>query len=803
MKSQGDASMKSSHLLIAVAVAATFLAFACDNSANVHENWAYKTRTRTIPELTFIKDQNGRYLYIQGVNLGGSNKVPYGDDPLNNMTEAPNYIGRPFPLADADKHFGIIKAMGFNAVRLLFNWEAVEPNQRGVYNTEYLDFFEKVISKANDHGIYVLLNAHENLFSRFHQAFYNEVPLFGNRGDLLGMVGSLIPYLEKNGKVKKNFYSDVVRGDGAPRWVAKACMPEKNFDAKSWGTFRVLGYALDNWQLILDLINKIGGGGGTPPIDIVEVLNALNAADKAGILPKNPRDTTDSLPWTFWGANVAISLDIERCYAAFFAGDVVFPGYKITDNGKKYDVKEYMQEAYTNMWLEVVKRASKYPNIIGYDIMNEPTSVFIILTAASALFQGMSEEDITKLLKNLLGDSMGQEISDLIFNLMLLPALPKLPDKSDPTYEAVKKQRDQVLSDWGFAYPCADNPANTCYPDFLAMAGLNIAFGKNHLQPLYERVGQAIQKIDPNAVIWIEEAFSVDMLLGSGLGGQWDQPMLVPQGINQLVFSPHWYPDIYPYLGFNQPPRTFTPDEVRYRDYKPSLESKFLKSAYEFSNIPSVYGEFGTYWNYNGIENSIKDNYLVSSLILNNFYEAFESMFLSNMVWVYTADNDYRLGDKWDKEDFSVLDPYQIPRGDTAYSRPHATFMPGKPVRTYYYSDFHYYVPEKGIVNPLHEYYVEFQSKETLAPAEIFVPASQYQKGFYVWLSDGYAAAEYNTVKAGVNNDYEMGYYILYVYPGEDYPGINHWVKITQPLTGDDQYGWNYFFKEDYQISKK
>ena len=36
------------------------------------------------------------------------------------------FVGRPFPLADADEHLARLRAFGFTLVRLLVPWEAVE-----------------------------------------------------------------------------------------------------------------------------------------------------------------------------------------------------------------------------------------------------------------------------------------------------------------------------------------------------------------------------------------------------------------------------------------------------------------------------------------------------------------------------------------------------------------------------------------------------------------------------------------------------------------------------------------------------
>lgn len=320
-------------------------------------------------------------------------------------------------------------------------------------------------------------------------------------------------------------------------------------------------------------------------------------------------------------------------------------------------------------------------------------------------------------------------------------------------------------------------PDDPHYWDLDAIMDLNFSFNRKYLQPFHERVGKAIQAIDPDAIIFVEES------LGLGDAGiiPYTEPMLRPEGLNQVIYAPHYYTDIYPYLGYDPPPRNFTQDEVRYRDYTDEIKSVIDTAKYLLSNVPVVLGEFGTYFNFNGIEQSMAQDYIVSSEILDNYYEALERLMVMHTQWCYSPENTALLGDGWNEEDFSLLGPDREYRSKIAWMRPFVRFASGKPLQMHFYSDLHYYEPVEGRPTPFREYFLETDAKESDAPTELFLPEFQYPNGFYVYVSDGRCA-------------YDADNRILYWYIDNDEPQVHHTIRIRPPYEDYGDSEWDYFF---------
>jgi len=74
-----------------------------------------------------------RILTLRGLNVGGNTKQPSKPPIYSHIREGfldggdeVSFVGRPFSIQDADQHLSRIKGYGYNVIRFLITWEAIE-----------------------------------------------------------------------------------------------------------------------------------------------------------------------------------------------------------------------------------------------------------------------------------------------------------------------------------------------------------------------------------------------------------------------------------------------------------------------------------------------------------------------------------------------------------------------------------------------------------------------------------------------------------------------------------------------------
>jgi len=119
-------------------------------------------------------DDHGRILNLRGVNVGGSSKIPSNGTASNDwLLDAKSskftasFVNRPFPLSEADLNFTRLRACGFTFIRFIVTWEAIEHAGPGIFDTDYLDYIRQILEKANEFGIHVYIDPHQDVWSRW------------------------------------------------------------------------------------------------------------------------------------------------------------------------------------------------------------------------------------------------------------------------------------------------------------------------------------------------------------------------------------------------------------------------------------------------------------------------------------------------------------------------------------------------------------------------------------------------------------------------------------------------------------
>ncbi len=170
-------------------------------------------------------DAEGRRVILRGVNLSGSTKVPFvPNGATQNKDNWPptdlknvSWIGRPFPREEAEEHFTRMKAWGFNCLRFLTTWEAIEHAGPYQYDEAYLDYYADMVKMAGDYGFYVFVDPHQDVWSRVTGGdgaplwLFDKIGLDYTKFDAAGMVLNM-QYLWDPDK-KKNKYPSMCWGE--------------------------------------------------------------------------------------------------------------------------------------------------------------------------------------------------------------------------------------------------------------------------------------------------------------------------------------------------------------------------------------------------------------------------------------------------------------------------------------------------------------------------------------------------------------------------------------------------------------
>ena len=591
-------------------------------------------------DLSDIKDEFGRTLMLRGVNLGGSSKVPFTPNGATyrqeNFYDHKNvsFVNRPFPLAEADEHFGRLRSWGFTFLRFLVTWEAIEHAGPGIYDQEYLDYVKAILEKAAKHEINVFIDPHQDVWSRFSG------------------------------------------GDGAPGW-----------------TFDLIGMDITKFQETCAAFTHQAHG--------------------------------DPLPQMIWSTN-ATKLAAATMFTLFFGGEDFAPFTKI--DGKS--TQEYLQRHFIASIQKLADYVSDLPNVVGFDSMNEPVEGWIGLKDLNKRITTVEKGFIPTPFQAM---QLGSGIRIKLKNWERGVLGPRVVRREMANPDGVSVWKDGYDPIWqkNGVWKVIDKKPVLLQPNhFGYRRGQIVDFNRDYYVPFNNRFAEAVRKIRPTTMIFVEKGFGPD-------GPSWGS-----EDAQDIVYAPHWYDPVVlvmksfnSWINYDRRKKQFLVGSRRIaRSFREQLSRPLVHAREKMGNVPVLIGEVGIAYDLDNKSAYGDGEFSAQEKAFNRTLIALESNLHHFTLWNYTADNTNARGDQWNDEDLSIfsrdqqVDPGDINSGGRALAavlRPYPLATAGKPLEI----SFDYQTKE---------FNYRFQhDPEILEPTQIYLPSYQYPEGCRVVVSDG------------------------------------------------------------------
>ena len=643
----------------------------------------------------FFRDELNRVAILRGVNVGGSSKLPTrpvsgdtfrGADTLHVDAAKISFVDRPFPLSEADEHFGRLAAWGLTFLRLQITWEAVEHAGPGIYDQEYLDYLLLLVRVAAKYNINVFIDPHQDVWSRF------------------------------------------TGGSGAPRWtLAKVGFDVENLHHSG------AAFVHQEW---------VGKGAQKKKAQEEEDESADRSEGTSnGSEGKNgnTRTTTKArpLPGQVWGHNYA-RLGSATMFSLFFGGNDFAPNLMVEGE----PVQEYLQNKYCAAIAKVASVLQHEQNVIGFDTLNEPSNGFIG-------FEKLNEvHTIVPFLWDMSPFSLMAMAAGFRYNNVPFYNSPMVYDGSyDMNPEAVSAWKGgsaeciwRKHGVWDID-PATQRP-RILLPNYFKTKpdGSEINFTTDYMVPFFRKFEKAIRQAMPTAVIFAEPHINIALA--------WKETVEpVMPDVDRYVWVPHYY-DLLTLLSksFRKwvviDPLTeavsFDPVTVHAKMLLHQLEKSRrigagMKGEDEIlQGSPGLIGETGICFDQNNGEaysTTVPGEIMpLQTTAYDSLMNGLDAALASVTLWNYSPSNSNLHGDGWNEEDLSIfsydqqhnpLNVHSGGRGLPAIVRPYASRISGVPIAMTFNARKRRFVFKYS--SSMNDKY-NVQSKETV----IFVPHYQY-----------------------------------------------------------------------------
>ncbi len=406
------------------------------------------------------------------------------------------------------------------------------------------------------------------------------------------------------------------------------------------------------------------------------------------------------------------------------------------------NVQDYMQSHLLGCMVEVGKRIKDFPNVLGFDSLNEPRRGWIGRPFSERKTKSTRNDPAMLGLAwsplDALYCSHGHSIDVPYNELSLLKGgfVPKrlvrvnddrvsiwLPGRTDPFQEAGAWRLD------------GNGNGTVLHEDFFQVAnGKRVDFDRDCMFPFIDRVGESIRNVNPDWMVFAEKD-----CVSSAFDPSFPES-ITPNAVN----ATHWYDNAtvgtkkfhYPFtLDVTTKQLVFGTRGIQAM-YERNLGDIARASERINGGCPTVIGECGIPYDLDNGKafrewergNHGKKIWKSHVMALDLLYNALDALLLSSAQWNYNAHNknDPLIGDGWNQEDCSIFseDQHDNPRDINSggrvldgFLRPFARRIQGTPLLMMYQR-------KKG------QFTLGLKPDASIArPTEIYVPRYQYPSG--------------------------------------------------------------------------
>ena len=124
-----------------------------------------------------FRDSASREVILHGINVAADAKFPSTPDQPSHISENffdgdnVRFTNRPFPIDSAHEHFSRLRRWGYNTIRYVFTWEAIEHEGPGIYDEEWIAHTIGVLRVAKEYGFYIFMDPHQDVVRKIYTSF--------------------------------------------------------------------------------------------------------------------------------------------------------------------------------------------------------------------------------------------------------------------------------------------------------------------------------------------------------------------------------------------------------------------------------------------------------------------------------------------------------------------------------------------------------------------------------------------------------------------------------------------------------